>query len=201
MSRYCERPARAYYELGSYGLTLAIALGTICAMVWIFLLAVGDHWWPAGLQIGGSRTLSLILSLFLSLIALWITVGSGYLIINTLISGLPNHWIRNLIYRNIVNLLASIHGLFLEDRSFTSSFLGFEPGDEIRLKKLIDGLNSAVTAAVCVTAAAGGMTLYQHPEQLKSRGKDVPENPGGTRGLTHNRLRSMIDFWPGAFNA
>ena len=44
-----ETRARVLW-LGSFGLSLIVALGTICAMLWIWITALDDHLRPAGVR-------------------------------------------------------------------------------------------------------------------------------------------------------
>jgi hypothetical protein len=64
----------------SYGLSLAVTLGTIVAMAWVFGTAFGDQWAPSGLPSPEiSRRAALFFLMFLSVCVLLLIAWGGYL--------------------------------------------------------------------------------------------------------------------------
>jgi hypothetical protein len=156
-----ETRARVLW-FGSFGLSLVVTLGTIGAMVWAWITAIDDHLRPTGLPMNVWRRAELLPVLLLSAAlpaAIWVV---AYRLVGTSIFGefpIPSP-APSLSY----------------DDSFQSFLFGsdtknlVQPGALFQHGlSLVRRLNLAVILAGIAIAGAVTATLYQHPEQVKSR--------------------------------
>ncbi len=141
----------------SYGLSLAVVLGTIVAMVWVIGTAFGDQWLPSGLaEPRRERRVALVLLMAVSMVVLLGIAWVGYWAI---------HWLVFAGF-NVPPPFDAISHLLRVNDSLRSSLFDSETG---RTSSMVDALNGAVIVAVSCIAVAATVLLYQHPEQEESR--------------------------------
>lgn len=157
------REARArLLWFGSFGVSLVVALATIFAMGWVWVVAIGDHWLPTDLTPDIRYQLKMTAVIAASLATLCFIGVVAYVAIDY---GLFD-W--------KVPRSAILDGLSAFDDSLQSYVFGSDK--TVKPAVLLDrGLpllkegNWAVIGAVILISAAVTAILYQHPEQVRAR--------------------------------
>ena len=160
------REARArLFWVGTFGLTLVTAVGTIIGALWVLAVAADDHLRPEGASDRASRGLGNLLALMaistVCMIGIWV---------------ITNEVIQWTIFRGVRQFpIFSMHSLLIFDDSITQYMFGgydsktgpgrFLPGG----LSLIEAGSAAIVVAVIVLGAAVAATLYQQPEQAITR--------------------------------
>jgi hypothetical protein len=165
-----ETRARVLW-FGTFDLSLVVALGTVCAMVWAWITALDDHLRPAGLAC--PRTIGEWAEAVGKLIGVVVCSAAVPLGIWYAASKVVGAWIFG-DFR--LPSPFDFGGLLAFDDSFQSFLFGsdikspVQPGTLLQHGlPLVRALNLAVILAGIAIAAAVTATLYQHPEQVESR--------------------------------